>query len=423
MKKILIVDNHPLYRDFLKQKLSVDQLEVTISQQNRDSFTKMITTLPNLIILDIESFSSEEMDFLERKLTDQNTLRIPIIVTGPVVERSNIAALAKYGVIKYFAKPIQFDLFFDAVSKILQVPLSIDLTPSVLDIHNNGNIVFIEFAQGLNREKLALLQYRLTDLIQHENLDSPKIILMLTNLELSFVDGYNLEFLIDNVLACPKVHAKNIKILSNNQYIRDLIEGHPPYAGIEVTSVLPKILNSLVDTSITSNVSDLITEKILIPSNMAQTDTSTVETRFYSDLNSEIPANNDKNGTVLSVAIIDSDTQSLVLTKTVFESVSATCYAYTNCTDFLNDYTPGKFNLIVLDVMCQDNLGFEILSKLYGMYDAPPIVVYSQCLDKNVVVKVLSSGASTYLVKPQKPNVLIQKCLSQLKRDDNVIKS
>ena len=54
MKKVLIADSHPLFRDFLKQKLSEDQIEVITTQENRDIYTKVISTLPNLIILDME---------------------------------------------------------------------------------------------------------------------------------------------------------------------------------------------------------------------------------------------------------------------------------------------------------------------------------------------------------------------------------
>ena len=66
----------------------------------------------------------------------------------------------------------------------------------------------------LNREKIALLQFKLSEMIEREKLENPKVVIMLTNLELTFVDGYNLEFLLDNILACPKVHTKHVKILS-----------------------------------------------------------------------------------------------------------------------------------------------------------------------------------------------------------------
>ena len=162
---------------------------------------------------------------MEKKAADLNTSRIPIIVIGPDIDKTNIAALAKYGVIKYFAKPIQFDIFFEAIGEVLHNQLSLDTTPCVLDLHRNGNIIFIEIAQGLNREKIALLQYKLSELIEREEIDSPKIVIMLTNLELTFVDGYNLEFLIENVIACPKIHNKNVKILSLSSFVQAFLDG------------------------------------------------------------------------------------------------------------------------------------------------------------------------------------------------------
>lgn len=414
MKKVLIIDSHQLFRDFLKNKLSLDQIEVTLSQQNRDGYTKMISTLPNLVIMDMGEDNKNEMDLLEKKASDINTVNIPVIITGPTTERANIASLAKYGVIKYFAKPIQFDVFFDAIGKVLKIPLSMDLTPSVLDIHHNGNIIFIEFAQGLNQEKLSLLQYKLTDMIEHEGIESPKVIIMFTGLELSFVDGCNIEFLIDNVIACPKIHTKNVKILSTNKFIADLVEGHKDYAGIEVSDNLPRILNSLVDTSLTSSVSDLITDRIITSSAVSDAEISSINNNFFSDKSSDA-IDSSKSGTVLHVAIVDSDTQSLLLTRTVFETVGSNCYQYVKGEDFLAEYEPGKFDLVILDIQLSDNRGLEILQTLQHQHDAPPVVIYSQSLQKDLVVKVLSAGAKSYIIKPQKPNILLQKCLSLLR--------
>ena len=414
MKKVLIIDSHQLFRDFLKNKLSLDQIEVTLSQQNRDGYTKMISTLPNLVIMDMGEDNKNEMDLLEKKASDINTVNIPVIIMGPVAERANIASLAKYGVIKYFAKPIQFDVFFDAIGKVLKIPLSMDLTPSVLDIHHNGNIIFIEFAQGLNQEKLSLLQYKLTDMIEHEGIESPKVIIMFTGLDLSFVDGCNIEFLIENILACPKIHTKNVKILSTNKFIADLVEGHKAYAGIEVSDNLPRILNSLVDTSITSSVSDLITDRIITSSAVSDEEISSINNNFFSDKSSDA-IDSTNSGTVLHVAIIDSDTQSLLLTRTVFETVGSNCSQYIRGEDFLADYEPGKFDLVILDIQISDNRGLEILQTFQHQHDAPPVVIYSQSLQKDLVVKVLSAGARSYIIKPQKPNVLLQKCLQLLR--------
>ena len=414
MKKVLIIDSHQLFRDFLKQKLSVDQIEVTLTQENRDSYPKMLTLLPNLVILDMGEDRVEEMAFLEKKLGDPNTASIPTIITGPSADKASIAALAKYGVIKYFAKPIQFDVFFEAIGKVLHNPLSMDTTPSVLDLHRNNSIIFIELAVGLNREKLALLQYKLTEMIETEEIESPKILIMLTNLELTFVDGYNLEFLLDNVLACPKVHTKHVKILSLSPFLKDFLDGHEAYNGIEMSNNLPKVLNSLIDTTITSSVSDLITDRILTSSYLDE-DSSSVETRFFSDTNSDPEALKEADGTVLNIAIIDADLKSLAMSKTAFEGYGANVSAYNSGQSFMADYQAEKFNLVILDVVLPDNSGLNILNNLRREYNSPPVIVYSPPLQREWVVKILQSGAKTYIVKPQKPNVLVQKSLSLLK--------
>ena len=416
MKKVLIIDSHQLFRDFLKQKLADDQLEVILSQENRDSYTKLINILPNLVILDMNEYHEEEMEFLEKKIADANTASIPVIVTGPEMNKASIASLAKYGVIRYFPKPIQFDIFFEAIGKKLQIPLSIDMTPCVLDIHRNNNIIFIELALGMNREKIALLQYKLTEMIEQEQIESPRVIIMLTNLSLSFVDGFNLEFLIDNVLACPKIHNKNVKILSLSPFVHELIEGHKAYENIEVSDNLHKLLNSLMDTSFSTDVFDVLADRILMPSAEFEIDTSSVETRFYSD-NSNDDSASKNDGTVVHVALVDSDLQSLAYEKNSFEAMGAKCTAYNSGNKFLTDYESGKFDLILLDILVSDGSGFSILQQMKNRYDAPPVVVYSQSPQKDFMVKVLTSGAKNYLIKPLKPGQLVHKCLSVLKAE------
>ena len=412
MKKVLIADSHPLFRDFLKQKFMEEQIEVITTQENRDVYTKMITSLPNLIILDMDEDDTAEMEFLEQKITDSNAATIPVIVTGPKRDRTSIAALAKYGVIKYFEKPAQLDLLFKSISYVIHVPLSMDTTPCVLDLHRNNNIIFVELARGLNRDKIALLQFKLAEMIEQEGIDNPKIIIMLTNLELTFVDGYNLEFLIDNVIAAPKIHPKNVKILSLSPFVHEMLIGHSNYSGIEMANKLPRLLNDLVDTSVTSDVTDLITNKILTPSFEAETDNGSMATRFAADAtNKEVIKG---TGTVLVVAIVDSDASSAEIVKNAFEQAGATCIIFESGNEFIKYYKDDKFDLIILDILIADKTGLSVLQALQTRPHSPPVLVYSASTQREIIVKALGAGAKTYLVKPQKPNILVQKSLAVL---------
>ena len=413
MKKVLISDNYPLFRDFLKQKLSEEQIEIITTQENRDLYTKLITNLPNLLILDLSDDDSLDMEFLQKKLSDSNTANIPIIITGPQKDRSAIASLAKYGVIKYFEKPVQFDLLFKSIGNTIHTPIPIDTTPCVLDLHRNNKVIFIELALGLNREKLSLMRFKLSEMIESEKIENPKIVIMLTNLELSFVDGYNLEFLIDNVLSCPRVHNKNVKILSLSPFVKELLDGHPDYSEIEMSNNLSRVLNDLVDTSLSTNIPDIITSQILTKTDIEKMDKDSMATRFSSD---SIDKSIKKNaGTVLNVAIIDSDGSTLEISKNSFEQVGAICQCFTKGKQFIENYAEGKFDLIVLDVLLEDKTGLSLLQVLQKRPHSPPVIVYSQSLQKEIVVKVLSIGAKSYIVKPQKPNILVKKALAVLK--------
>lgn len=415
MKKVLIADSHALFRDFLKQKLSDNQVEVILTQENRDTYTKMITNLPNLIILDMNIDNEDELAFLEKKSQDSNSANIPVVVTGPNQDKAFTASLAKCGVIKYFAKPIKFDVFFESIGKVLHIPLSMDTTPCVLDLHRNGNIIFIEIAQGLNREKIALLQFKLSEMIERQQIESPKIVLMLTNLELSFVDGYNLEFLIDNIRACPKVHNKNIKILSLSPYVKALLSGHDEYTEIEMTTNLARVLNALVDTSITSNVSDLITDKILTQTNEYEIESTSIATKFSSDvINEDLSDMND--GTVLKMAVVDSDDVSRTQTVAAFTSIGANVTSYKGGQEFLTAINKDNdLDLIILDVMLADKTGFSLLQRLMGMHLTAPIIIYSQGLQREALTKIISLGNRNILTKPLRPSVLVQKSLRFLR--------
>lgn len=413
MKSVLIIDAHPLFRDFMKDKLSAGKIEVNTATEDRDAFTKMITSLPNLIIMDRVDTTNQISDFLQKKISDPNTASIPIIMTGPLIDKNQIGALARYGVVKYFTKPIKFDLFFEAVGNILHLPVVMDSTPCVLDIHRNGNLIFIEVALGLNREKLALLKFKLAEMIEREELESPKIIIMLTNLDLTFIDGLNLEYLIDNVLDNPKVHRKNVKILSLNEFVHDLVDGHSEYDGIEVTDNLPHILNTLVESSITTSVSDLIAERILSGSSGDEM-SSSIETRFYSDNGSM--EKDDSVGSVFSVAVIDSNPQSADNIQKIFSSVGAQSDIFKSGQEFKDAYTMDKYSIVILDILDPASNGFDILKEFRADPFAPPVIVYSASAQRDVIVKVLSLGASLYLMKPQKPEVLINKAISLLNK-------
>src|SRR5574344_299911 len=411
MKQVLIIDASPMFREFLKEKLTAEKVAVETTNGKRDAFTKLISILPDLVIIDVQDSMEDLIDFLESKHADPNARLIPIIISGPIIEREKVSMLTQFGVVKYFTKPIKFDIFFESIGKILKASFSIDITPCVLEIHLNGHIIFIEIAQGMNREKLALLKYKLPELIEANRIINPKVILMMTDLQLSFVDGANLELLLDNVCADPRILKKNIKVLSLDSFTSELIDGHPQYSGIEVTNNLNQVLNSLVESGPTTNLRDLVADKILAQDEKAEQ--GSVEMRFVSDTG-VISDDSPDAGNILKIAIVDDDAVVRKILQSAFATISADSALFDSGSDFLASLSSQQFDLVILDIYMTGLSGFDILKNLQERKFTTPIIVYSQAVQREAVVQALTLGAKSYLVKPQRPEVLIQKAVEVL---------
>lgn len=411
MKQVLIIDEPPLFREFLQTKLSEEDVNVEFATGRRDAFTKMLSIMPDLVIIDTLNDFDALTELLEKKHSNPNAKTIPVILTGPVLTREQIQDLPYYNVVKYFNKPIKFDIFFESIGRILRIPLSIDTTQCIMDVHLNDNIIFIEIARGLNREKLALLKYKITELIDDNELESPKIILMLTNLELSFIDGANLELLLDNVIADDRVLKKNLKILSFNDFTKKLIEGHVQYKGVEVTQDLTAVLKSLVKND-TEKATDVISDKILKASKNIEE--GSIQMKFYSENGNPETREPKQNNPDPLIAIVDDEIVTRTLLQNTFKQIHATCELFETGSDFLYATNKKVYDLVILDIFMPGLSGFDILNKLHIQKYPSPVIVYSQMTQRQAIIQALGLGAKAYLAKPLKPAEILQKAVDIL---------
>ena len=67
MREVLSVDAAPTFREFLKEKLVDEKINVETVVGIRNAFPKMIKLLPDLIILDASSSLDEAIEFLQTK--------------------------------------------------------------------------------------------------------------------------------------------------------------------------------------------------------------------------------------------------------------------------------------------------------------------------------------------------------------------
>ncbi len=410
MKQVLLIDDSNIFRDYIRSKFESRHVALSIGVGMLDSISKMRSMVPELIIIDFLSAKAFLFDILESKRTDPNAKDIPVILLAQKIEKKDIARLAEYGVRKIIPKPLRIDQLFSMVSPILGVEFDIDNTPCILEARVNDNIIFIELAQGLNREKIDLLKYRIKELIDLYGLTLPKILMMMTDLSLSFIDAPNLEHLMNSILYDQGVRNRNIKILTLDPFVRDFINGSKEYADIQIVTDLSKAIDSLLkDVNPTDDSPTVISERILSMDKTREEDSSSLQMRFKSELESLKASARE-----IRIAVVDDDIVIRTVLGKTFQSIQANVDQFESGEAFVPAGLSGKYDLVFLDLMMPGMNGFEVLQNMRQNGIATPIIVLSAISQREAVLKVLSAGVKSYMIKPLKPDAILKKAIEVL---------
>ena len=406
MKQVLIIDEESPFKDYIKEKLVTEKIGVETTFNIRDAFTRIMSLLPDVIILNVSFPYPELLSFLEQKNSNPNSKKIPLVLMGPPIENDQQIQLNNYNVIRYFAAPLNMDTFFSALSRVLKIPIPLDPTTCFLETKVSNGIIFIEIAGGMNLDKMAMLKCKISELIQIHKMQNPKVIVIMSALSLSFVDACNLETLISNIVANSHIRQKMVKIVSTDAFTRKFVAGHAEFSDLEIVQSLDRVIFGMVTQPIESyNPQDLIMETVM---NLDQTsDEGLFQLRFFSETGkkpteqAEIPK--------AKIAIVDNDITSRLALDQAFKTIKMDTELFDNGSMFLNAVGQKVFDAVILDINLPDISGFDILSTLKEIAYSATIIVYSSISQKELVIQALGLGAKSYLVKPLQPLQVIKK--------------
>jgi CheY-like chemotaxis protein len=420
MKHVLIIDESELFREYLKRKLEESgEIVAAAAVNGLDGIAKMRAIVPDLIIIDYHLTRKSCKEVLEEKKRNPNTAKVPVIVTASKIDKNRILELIPLDVKKVFSKPVRIDGLLKTISAITDVEFKVDSTPCMLEAHVNDNIIFIEVAQGLNREKIEMLRFKLTELIQLYDIYAARVLLLMTDLDLSFADAPNLERLMDIILAYSKAKPRNIRILTKSSFIRAFINGHEQYSDIEASDNLQSAIDGLLAMASGYEYGDrkaeMITERLL-SSDSARGQGESFQMRFDAEAAKAFAVEDAHGiGRGIHIAVVDDDPVICELAKTTFTSIEATVKEFRDGQAFLDALKAGDaFDLILLDLVMPKLGGFPVLDSLQERGIETPVIVLSAISQRDAIVKAFQAGVKSYLIKPLKPASLIKKAAETL---------
>ncbi|RKX79050.1 MAG: response regulator [Spirochaetes bacterium] len=410
MKKILIIDESSLFREYLSKKLNEFQFDILQGKNGLDGMVKLRNDLPDLVIMDYFLSRKSSIDLLQEKQSNPNISAIPVIMISSKVDKGKLLEIAKYGVKKVFTKPVKMDALLKTISSLLNVKLEIDATPCIIEAHFNDNILFIEIARGLNREKIELLKYKISELMELYQIKVPKVLIMMSNIELSSEASDKLSLLFRTVLEHTGAKPWLVKILTNSSFVKDYVETSYDFKGIGVTNNLSNAMDDLIGIRPDEFAhDDVVNEKFITASAPKKEKQESFQLKFEEE-KVELTQNKlEALGKDITVAAVDDDIVIQELIKTVFSETGWKVHVYENGKKFIENLNKINFDLVFLDLMMPEMNGFEVLNHLKKNNIKVPIIIFSALSRKETVVKAVSFGIHSYIIKPLKPEMLLQK--------------
>ena len=412
-KTVLIIDESALFRDYLGGLLENVGLTVIKASNGVDGAGKLAHQLPDLVITDYYLTQKDLVSLLKTKQADVTTSSIPVIVISNKISKEKLLELTKFNVRKFFTKPLKLDLLWTALWELLGVQVQVDATPCIVDAHVNEDVVFVELALGFNLDKINLLEFKLTELLQIHRVELPKFLLLLTSLEFREADKPKLRRLLEILVNFTRGRVKWVKVLTQDVDVKEAIRSFWEYGEMTVADTLDKAMDDLTDKA---KVDEMLTDTL--PKKVTQEgllgDETSFALRFDQDAGlTELSARLTLEGGDLTIAVVDDDFIVQEIVKNTFLAVGCQVLTYDDGRSFVQNL-PSDVDLVFLDLMMPNMNGFEVMEKLKEQGHEVPIIILSALSRRETVLRAMGYGIKSYITKPLRPDEILKKTMESV---------
>ncbi len=416
MKKVLLVDESALFRDYLGPKLERVGLSAVNATTAVEAVSKMRTELPDLIVMDTELNRGTAQEILQERNANPNTRNVPVIVTASALNRETLAELAGLNVQKILTKPVRIDELLDAVSAHTGVKIELDRSPGIIEVHVNEGVLFIEVAAGLNQDKIELLRYRIAELLALYKISAPRVLLIMTSIDLAAGDSITLAALFQSILESTDVKQQLFKVLTASQVVRDFLSGRDDLKEIEITTDLESTLGGLLGRKAGTfrTEGEGVQEEFLRGDEVRDTDVNAISLRFSTE-RAPGHAPGTEEG-LLRIAVVDDDELIRGLVAATFGGEGVSVDQYADGRHYLETPDAGKYGLVFLDLMMPGLDGFRVLQTMNERKITVPVIVLSAISKRDAVITAMRLGVKSYLIKPLQPDEIRRKATEVLQR-------
>ncbi|MDR0999118.1 MAG: response regulator [Treponema sp.] len=420
MKEVLLIDQSVFLRDFLRTKLGENDVEVTTASGDLEAISKIRNGTYDLIILDYHLGGHGYMEILKQKKANPNTRNIPVFLFVQRIEQKEVIDLLPYNVKKVFSRPIHIDALFSSLAEFLKIDFKgMDKSPSTVEAHVNDDIVFVEISQGLNRDKLDLLRFKIAELVNLYEIRVPKIIVMLSDMKLGFADTPNIQKLLEIIVQSCKGRSRFMRVLTMDKFVKKYIEDQKlEYGEIQAAPSLAAAMEGLIELGKGDETDAEIIWNRVLSAKDAVAGGESLGLRYNpakfhpKKLDLETLKESIQG---CKIAVVDKDPVLQELLKNTFQRLGLVVWAFSSGEEFLTEVKgAARFDLVFLDLVLPKIDGFGVLESLNTYSSAPPVIILSSVTQRESVIRAFKMGIKSYLTKPIKPADVFRKAMEIL---------
>lgn len=422
MKKIVLIDESDRFREYIAEKLEDMGLDVIQAVNGLDGSLKLRSEIPDLVIMDYILTRKSSIELLEEKISNPNTRPVPVILTVGKADKTdkyeldqyNLPKLGKYSVKKIYTKPVRIDGYLKGISEILNLKISFDTSPCMIDIHYNGEIIFIEIAMGLNDEKTKILKYKIRKIIEINQIEHPKILMMMVDIKSDRNNQYKIKNLFEMLSENIKSEDDSVKLLTKNESIKSFVRSRAEYKNIEIFDNLNDAMDNMAGMRTDKFAHDKIIKWLL--DDLGETYDDELHMKLETE-EKKLAAN--ALGFGIKLAIADGDLAVRDIVGKIFSSAEEReILNFDDGKKFMQAVPEKDFDLILLDLDLPGKNGFEILQYMKILGLETPVIILSSSPQKEQIMKAMNLGAKAYMMKPIDTNLFLKK-VCELLRDKN----
>ncbi|MDR3192527.1 MAG: response regulator [Treponema sp.] len=424
MKEVLIIDQSMFLRDFLRIKLGENEVEVTTASSDLEAISKIRNGTYDLVILDYHLGGHGYMEILRQKKANPNTRNIPVFLFVQRIEQKEVIDLLPYNVKKVFSRPVHIDALLAAMADSLKIDFKgMDKRPCTVEAHVNEDIIFLEISQGLNRDKLDLLHFKIAELISLYEIKVPKIVVMLSDMKLNFADTPNIQKLLETIVQSCRGKSRFMRVLTRDNFVKKYIEDQRlEYGEIQVVPSLLTALEELISElgkGDEERDAEIIWNRVLTAKNAAPGESLGLRYNAAKFHPKKLDLETLKESIQgCKIAVVDKDPAIQELLKNTFQRIGLTVSAFFSGEEFLGAVkNSAQFDLVFLDLVLPKIDGFAVLEFLNTYSSAPPVIILSAVTQRESVIRAFKMGIKSYLTKPIKPADIFRKAIEILSLD------